>query len=64
MFGLKNKKLNLETKYRQLLDEAFQLSRTNRKKSDEKTAEADEVRKQLDEVERNESGTTPDVVKQ
>ncbi len=49
-FGLKSQKSKPEKKYRQLLEEAYQLSHTDRKKSDEKAAAADEVRKQLDEV--------------
>ena len=48
VFGFKSQKAKLEERYRQLLDEAYQLSHTNRKKSDEKAAEADEVRRQLD----------------
>ncbi len=53
MFGFKSQKSKLEKKYKQLLEEAYRLSHSDRKKSDEKTAEADEVRKQLDEVEKN-----------
>ena len=48
MFGFANPKTKLEKKLKQLLDEAYRLSHTNRKLSDEKTAEAEEVRKQLD----------------
>jgi polyhydroxyalkanoate synthesis regulator phasin len=48
MFGMKSKKEKLEAKLAKLLQEAYQLSHTNRKKSDEKTAEADELRKQID----------------
>ncbi len=48
MFGFKSHRDKLEERYKQLLEEAYQLSHTNRKKSDEKAAEADEVRKQLD----------------
>lgn len=54
MFGFKSQKAKLEKKYRQLLDEAFQLSRTNRRESDLKAAEAEEIRKQLDVMEENE----------
>lgn len=53
MFGFGNRKSKLEKKYRQLLDEAYQLSQSNRKKSDEKAAEADEIRRQLEELEKN-----------
>ena len=35
-------------KYQKLLEEAYKLSHLNRSKSDEKTAEADELRKQID----------------
>ena len=51
MFGFKSKKEKLEVKYRKLLEEAYKLSHTDRAKSDSKTAEADEVRKQLDAIE-------------
>ena len=54
MFG-KPTKAKLEAKFNKLLDESFKLSHTNRKASDEKAAEADEIRKQLDELEKNES---------
>jgi len=48
MFGMKSKKEKLEAKLVKLLDEAYLLSHTNRKKSDDKTAEAEELRKQID----------------
>ena len=51
MFGLFRKKSEiekLENKYDQLLKEAYTLSRTNRRLSDSKTAEANEVLKQVD----------------
>ena len=51
MFGFGNKKAKLEKKYQQLLDEAYRLSHTDRKQSDLKTAEADEVRKELEALE-------------
>ena len=52
MFGsASSKKKNLEAKYKKLLDESFRLSHIDRKKSDEKAAEADKIRKQLDEIE-------------
>lgn len=54
MFGFKTQKTKLEKKYKQLLDEAFQLSHTDRKKSDLKAAEAELVRKQLEVLEKNE----------
>ena len=49
MFG--SKKDKLEKKLHKLLDEAYKLSHTDRKASDAKAAEADEVRKQLDALE-------------
>ena len=48
MFGFANRKTKLEKKYKQLLEEAYRLSHTDRKKSDMKTAEAEEIRIQLD----------------
>ncbi len=48
MFGIKSKKKKLEAKLKKMLEEAYQLSHTNRKKSDEKTAEAEKLRIQLD----------------
>ncbi len=51
MFGLSNKKSKLEKKYKKLLDEAYRLSHSDRRKSDEKTAEAEEVRLQLEAME-------------
>jgi len=49
LFG--SKRAKLEKRYRKLLDEAFQLSKTNRQKSDEKTAEAEQLRVQLEAME-------------
>ena len=48
MFGTKSKKEKLEAKLAKLLEEAYRLSHTNRSKSDEKAAEAEELRKQID----------------
>lgn len=51
MFGLfkkKSEKEKLEQKYNKLLREAYALSRSNRKMSDQKTFEANEVLKQID----------------
>lgn len=50
MFGF-NKKAKLEKKYKQLLEESYRLSHTDRKQSDLKAAEAEEVWKQLDKIE-------------
>jgi hypothetical protein len=53
MFGLFKKKEKskvdiLNEKYRKLLDESYRLSHTNRKESDLKRAEAEEVLKELE----------------
>lgn len=48
MFGMKSKKEKLEAKLAKLLEEAYKLSRTDRRKSDQKAAEAEEVRKQIE----------------
>ncbi len=50
MFG-SNKKAKLETRYKKLLEESYQLSHSNRQKSDQKLAEAEEIRKQIDALE-------------
>lgn len=50
MFGLFKKKTEtekLQEKYKKLMEEAFKLSHTDRKASDDKTAEAEEVMKQI-----------------
>lgn len=57
IFG-KTKKQTLETKYKNLLEEAFQLSHSNRRRSDDKAAEADEIRKQIEALE-NTQDLTP-----
>lgn len=51
MFGFKTKKQKLEDKLKKLLEEAYRLSHTNRRQSDEKAAEAEEVRKQIEAME-------------
>ena len=51
MFGLFKKKTEVErlqSKYEALMKEAFELSKINRSKSDQKTFEADEVYKQIE----------------
>ena len=51
MFGLFKKKTEVEklqSKYEALLKEAFELSKINRSKSDQKTFEAEEVSKQIE----------------
>lgn len=55
MFGLFKKKTELEklnNKYKTLLKEARELSTLNRKLSDAKTAEADVVLKEIEQLER------------
>ena len=55
MFGIfGSRKTKLEKKYRQLLDEAYRLSHVDRKKSDLKVAEAEELRKQIEALEAGE----------
>ncbi len=48
MFGFKSKKEKLAAKLAKLLEEAYTLSQSNRRKSDEKAAEAEELRKQIE----------------
>ncbi|QDV62306.1 Lacal_2735 family protein [Crateriforma conspicua] len=50
MFG--NRKDNLQAKYNKLMQESYELSTVNRKKSDEKRAEAEEIGRQIDELEK------------
>jgi len=53
MFGLfkkKSEKEKLQEKYQELIAQAFQLSKTNRALSDQKTFEANEILKQMDEL--------------
>lgn len=52
MFGLfSDRKTKLEQKYQRLLKEAYDLSHVDRKKADEKTAEADRIREEIDALE-------------
>jgi len=51
LFGQKSKKKSLEKKYQSLLQEAYRLSTINRKASDEKTAEADRILKEIEKLE-------------
>lgn len=55
MFGTKSKKAKLEARFKKLLEESYRLSHSNRTASDQKAAEAEEIRKQLDEMEQDES---------
>ena len=53
MFGIFKKKTELEKleiKYKALLKEAYDLSKTNRSKSDQKTFEAEEISKQIEKL--------------
>ena len=55
MFGLfRNNKSKLEKKYAKLLEESHRLSHTNRKQSDFKMAEAEEVLKAIKAIENEE----------
>ena len=57
MFGSAgNDKKSLQKKYNQLMEESYRLSHSDRKKSDLKRGEAEEVGKLLDELEKNEVG--------
>jgi hypothetical protein len=48
LFKKKSPKEKLQEKYKKLLEESYKLSSTNRKASDAKAAEADEILKQID----------------
>jgi len=48
MFWKKSPTNKLKKKYEQLMQEAFVLSKTDRKKADEKTAEAEAVMNELE----------------
>ena len=48
LFSRKIEKEKLQAKYKKLIDEAYKLSHTNRRASDLKTAEADELLKQIE----------------
>ena len=50
MFGFGNREEKLQEKYSSLMQEAYDLSTTNRKKSDLKRAEAEEIGRQLEEL--------------
>jgi hypothetical protein len=56
MFGIFKKKSEidkLEDKYEKLIKEAYTLSTTNRRLSDDKTAESNEVLKQIEQLKKN-----------
>jgi len=48
IFKKKTEVEKLQSKYEALMKEAFDLSKTNRSKSDQKTFEANEIAKQID----------------
>ncbi len=50
MFWNKSPKKKLEEKYKKLMNEAFELSKTDRSQSDKKYAEADLVSKELEKL--------------
>ena len=52
MFGFGSSKDKLQAKYNKLMQESYDLSTVNRKKSDQKRAEAEEIGRQLDELDR------------
>ena len=52
MIGSGSQKDKLQSKYNKLMQEAHTLSTVNRKKSDLKRAEAEEIGRQLDELEK------------
>lgn len=56
MFGLfKSKRQKLLDKHQKLTEEAFRLSKTNRKLSDEKTAEAEKIMQQIEQLDAEKS---------
>lgn len=57
MFGFsRNEKDRLQKKYNQLMEESYRLSHTNRKQSDLKRGEAEEIAKRLDELDKASAG--------
>ncbi len=53
MFGLfkkKSKKEVLTQKYQKLMEESYKLSHTNRKASDDKLAQAEEIMKEIEKL--------------
>lgn len=53
MFGLfkkKSEKEKLEAKYKELMEASYQLSKTDRKASDSKAAEANEILKKIEQL--------------
>lgn len=54
MFGSSNSREKLGEKYNELMQESYQLTTANRKKSDIKCAEVGDVAKQLDDLNKKE----------
>jgi hypothetical protein len=52
MFGFGNEKTRLENQYQKLLEEAYRLSHSNRKLSDQKHGEADAVLQKIQALEK------------
>jgi hypothetical protein len=52
MFGWGNSREKLQKKYNKLMQESFELSTVDRKKSDLKRAEAERIAQQLDDLEK------------
>jgi hypothetical protein len=50
LFKKKSEKEKLQAQYRQLLEEAYQLSHKDRKASDQKMVEAEEVMKRIEQL--------------
>lgn len=50
LFSRKSEKEKLQDKYKKLVDEAYKLSHSDRRASDLKTAEADEVLKKIEAI--------------
>lgn len=52
MFGWGKSKEKLQAKYNKLMQQSYELSTVDRKKSDEKRAEAEEIGRQIDDLEK------------
>ncbi|WP_369862966.1 Lacal_2735 family protein [Aquimarina sp. Aq107] len=50
LFKKKSEKEQLQKKYRLLMEESYKLSHTNRKASDNKQAEAEEILKRIEQL--------------
>lgn len=47
LFGKKSEKEKLQKQYEKLMKQSYELSKTNRKASDQKVAEAEEIAKKI-----------------